>query len=156
MAKIRYAVVHGWTGTGITMQDAKADATRQIREAAQGYWTPVLCRYRGLVGVVYREPGGWSYTIVDSKQPDKPLPYTDYFQCSSKDRADCVRAMCRHLAQYGFIPGEEAIAPSFVTEPIDRREHEGWMRWQNAYRAHKLAHPDATDDECREAASRIY
>lgn len=154
--RIHTVTVHGWAGTGGSITEAKADAVGRIVAASRDVWTPVICRHKGMVGVCWRDPEGWSYTISRPSQGDAP-PTARYFTSGfERDRDEAVRGMCSHLAQNGFTPGDEPVAPPIIVAGEDIREFEVWARWQNAYKAHKDADPTATDEQCRAAANRIH
>jgi len=154
-SQTRTVTVHGWEGHGASIAEAKADAVAKIERAIQGEWMPVTVRYRGMVGICWREPWGWSYTI-DRPGSDHG-PTSAYFSSGyDTDRASAVRSMLWHVAQNGFVPGEDPTAPDIIADDHGRREYETWARWQNAFKAHRDAHPDATADECRAFANQSH
>ncbi len=150
--KVHHAEVYGWAGTGESVSEAKKDAIAKITKAGDGHYTPVGIRYKDMLGIAWREPGGWWYKIV------RPTSLMDgdgmgYGCCGVDDSEDEVkRSMIRHLCQNGFDAGDDPEPPKFMTNEEDRKEHKRWASWQNAYSVHKKANPQASDEECRAAA----
>lgn len=149
--KTRTKTVHGWEGSGPTVAAAKVDAIKKIEKAAEGSYTPTVVRWRGMVGIVWRELLGHCYTILRPNEGDDKGANKNYCEGGARDEAETIRAMLRDIAQIGFVVGEDATAPVIITNEEDRRDHESWSSWQNGVKAYRDAHPEATEREWRQA-----
>lgn len=151
---LKSVTVNGWRGTGRTAAEARASAIENSERAAAGSYMITACSYRGSVGVVWREPFGFSYAIIRPTSTMKPTQSP----CSVgpfDTREEAVRAVIRHLAQEGFNLGDEPFAPDIMTNAYDRDDFVRWARWQNAIKAYRDANPGATDEESRTFANTV-
>ncbi len=100
----KHVKVYGWDGTGNTVKEARQDAVSQIEKAAEGYWSPTVVSYKGMVGLVWREPAAYYYTIVRYGEARTETVGKDYFTAGGYGEEEVVRSLCSHLAQNGFSP----------------------------------------------------
>ena len=135
--KEKTAQVHGVTGRGPTVAEAKADARERIEQAFIGPYEPILIRCRAFAVLVWRHPlNGWGYALV--KPPgDKGLLDTKLFHNGgTRDTmTDAVQAARSHLAQLAWdtsLTDDECLA---VLEPRQRAEFASWVRFQRCYAA---------------------
>ena len=134
--KIEY---FGMPGEGPTVKEAKLDAGRKIEAALNGSYAPTFLTFGEYNALVWREPTGWGYRLLPSKED------TLYASCAdSQDEA--IRRAKRHLAQlaHGSVPDEEILA---YVHKDDRRVIENDIRWQKEM--HDLIAQGYTDQEAR-------
>ena len=135
-------IVHGWEGEGSTVTFARQEAIHKIEKAGYGSFMPTVLHHKGVVGVVFREREGYSYTVV---KPTKS--YSSVFYGDNEQEA--VNSMIYHVAQYGFTPGDSTEPPEFMTGQSKRDEFRRWATWQNEYKMVKDKDPALTDDQVR-------
>lgn len=146
------ATVHGVEGEGRNATEAKAAAIARLEAATDGDYRPVLLRFNAAEALVWRELDGWRYRII----------HQDDYGCESGLFAHCLQepqitkaalivAAKRHLAQIGWIPGQDDEAIAYV-DAGNRGELARWLRFQNAYRRFKAE--GKSDMECHELACR--
>lgn len=126
-----------------TQARANEQATDFVTEALTGSYAPHMITYRGNIGIMTREPSGWTYDIVASRSNTEALyPVIDNVErlngCHGPQSFDvCQRDMLVHLAQNAYIHGDTA-APDFVPA-TDRHDIERYYRFQNRYAEHRSA-----------------
>ncbi len=123
----------GMDGEGATVKLAKQDAARKIEAVLSGYYTPYMVRAGELIGIMWREPSGYSYKII---RPDTESGQVfGNSLASGTTEADCRCSMANHMAQnIGSYKGlEKHLTASAM------RELDGYYAWQERYRKARAA-----------------
>lgn len=126
--------VYGWVGQAYSKSEAKADAIKQIQRAAEGYYSPYINLWRNMVGIVYRVPAGWEYTILrldEGRLTEEPSTSNYFCCCMAGNEKEVCRSMLSHMAQNGWQveEGWQAV-PSILKDAKDRNEFRHWAYWQ--------------------------
>ncbi|MCR4300689.1 MAG: hypothetical protein NUV51_03690 [Sulfuricaulis sp.] len=118
----------GMEGQGATVKLAKQDAARKIEAVLDGGYTPFIIRHFDLIGVIFREPSGWSYKIIYPDTKSGPA----YGSCSSfgDSEAQCRSHCAHHIAQNA---GSYSGLQSHLTDS-DMRELDRYFAWQERFR----------------------
>lgn len=128
----------GMDGSGRTVTEAKRDAGSKIEKALHGYYTPTMLRAADLIGIIWREPAGYSYKII---RPDSESGQMFGSSGCDWDEKQAVSACARHMAQnIGSYAGlEKYIGRDGM------RELDGYFAWQERFRkARDAGHDDQT------------
>ena len=123
---------YGMDGEGETVTKANLDAGRKIEVALEGSYTPkLLGKLDSWHVIMWREPRGWSYKIMDGEENAQNYTYPEgLFGCQGDSSyEDTLRSARRHLAQV-------AIDVSYLT---DNHDIEAWRRDRRCQDAYKAA-----------------
>jgi len=138
---------------GTTVKEAKDRLNAKIDAALEGDYTPVFLSYKGENAIVYREPQGWSYSLVNPNV-DGQAKVRVTQPC--KTRQDALDSAGAHIIQNGCdINAIHSVDdfPEWFTSPYYRSELVAWCRWQRAAVHAKLqGEPDVHGwacDNCR-------
>lgn len=110
---------------------------------------------KGVIVLVWADPNGYSYSIVDSASaPSAAVALTAKCFCNYHDYDEAERAARRHLAQYIFEPNDVLSDDCawVILDPQDRAGHLSWVRWQRVYADARKS--GMSDGEAREYAGR--
>lgn len=133
MGKQKTVKFLGMDGEGVTVSEAKRDAQAKIEAAMKGSYSPVVIKFRGMVGIAWREPLCWCYKVVhpDSEEGEQGPGCS---VCKGKEAA--VSEMRAHMAQLGWKHEEGlTVSPLLVDEDESvQREFLRLCRWQLAAR----------------------
>lgn len=139
MATIINLTYCGMAGSGATVKLAKQDAARKIEAVLSGYYTPYMMRAGDLLGVMWREPNGYSYKII---RPDtKAGQVFGNSLCIGSTEADTREAMASHMAQnIGSYAGLEKHLTKYAMRDLDN-----YFEFQRKYSECKAAGMSDTD-----------
>lgn len=133
----------GFTGTGNTRKEAKADASRQlhafVRDAEFG---PIIIMVGIVVVVISRTWDQWQYQLVGGGFSH------DCRHLGHKTKELAERSARLHVAQMLCSVPDNARFDLILNEE-DRQEHESWSRWQ-------CRHKEAIDAGLGDEAAREY
>ncbi|RZU28894.1 hypothetical protein [Edaphobacter modestus] len=151
-SKIKYVKVHGFTGRGANAKEAKQDAIRQIESLNQGHWEPTIIEWRGHSVLVFRGLNGWQSTFLRHDVNDV-LTIRGYAMGDGSYR-EAVASAQRHVADLGFLPGEEPIDtfPDFLTDEGQRKDLIFTRKWRMEYKT--LVDKGFSDIDARRILSR--
>ena len=94
----------------------------KVEAVLSGSYDPTVLFYRGLVGVVWREPSDgmpWWYTIVEEGK-DHTGDYRTLVCADTQKEAE--RELRRWLAQYAWRPEDGTAVPDIIVDKDDRAE----------------------------------
>jgi hypothetical protein len=154
MTKKIHVEYWGMKGSGRNLTEAKKDAGRKAEAALSGDYTPTLLHAYGHSILVYREPiGGWAYLFLPREPEALRTPLYNGVCFGNADYAETVRRARTHLAQRVFRKkGQTGLD---VVDPLDRREHLSWVRFQYCFQAWlddgEKDHNKIHDLACRDA-----
>lgn len=135
---------YGIEGEGVTLKEARADAARNIEVALEGSYTPKLLEFGNHQALVWREPVGWGYRLLNGA--DTCL-YPSVFHAKQEGAERQARY---HLAQSGWEPANDGPALAYVHRD-DRATLATWIAWQRRYahaRAEGLSDVEAHRKAC--------
>lgn len=142
--------------SGPTKSEAKANLERKIDFALTGSYRPVLVKCGPYSVLVWREPSGFSYSILRDTETDgihEPSSCAVGFE--SRDEA--INAACAHAFQIGAditaIRTDSQI-PDWVRLPRDRDNILCLGRFQRAYRWAKENQPEGISPDDGNALHR--
>lgn len=145
MKTTKIVQIHGFTGYGATVKEAKQDAIRQIESLNGGTWTPVTREFDGFSVLVYRTLEGWSYRFL--QQCGLPVAISPCSQGFGDDFQECLRSAEDHLVQNWWVPGKPiTIVPDFISEESRLKEIISYRKWQLSFahlRANGMDHVQA-------------
>ena len=148
-----YVNLYGMDGYGSTKTEAKQDAERQIEQALDGSYTPLVFRFpTGYIGIVsrtapYRQAHSWEYCYLNPDETQLPAVPCVHEGYETRDAAE--RALRRHIAQnLIFITEENGL--EVLTNETDTLNHQLYVAWRRYYKelraqgyddvsAHKMA-----------------
>ena len=128
--------LYGMDGSGSTKAEAKHDAERQIEQALDGTYAPLVFRFpAGYIGIVsrtapYRQAQSWEYCYLcpdETQLPAVPCTHEGY---ETRDAAE--RALRTHIAQNLIFVTEENGLEVLENE-ADRHDHQRYIAWQVYY-----------------------
>ena len=145
------ATVGAITALGTTQAEAQASLASAIAAAVRGDYAPSRVTLADHEAVLWREPGGWAYTVRVASAVGQEAHYRP--SAVGVDRDDCLRAATRAMAQEvdGALvrAGRPPIGETVLAE-ADREAHRDWVRWQRGYHAGQKA--GLTEQQCRVVA----
>jgi hypothetical protein len=125
------------TEHGATAKDAKAALDARIDAALVGSYVPHLVTYRDLTALVFREPTGWTYTILREESGADGVFRPTAIQGTRDSRNEVIQSAAHHVIQNVCGPDdiwEDADIPSFLTDVESRRNLITTSRFQRAHR----------------------
>jgi len=137
---------YGMEGEGKTLTEAKRDAGRKVEMALEGSYTPkLLGQLDSFHVIIWREPNGWSYKLLNGDPVDATKTYTypeGLYGCQGDSSyEDTLRSARRHLAQV-------AVDVSYLE---DQQDINSWHRNRRCQDAYKAARAEGkTDAEAHE------
>lgn len=122
---------YGMHGSGRTLKEAKEDASRQLKKAMAGYYTPMYLSAGDEAAILYRTPHGWHYSFVrDGKMSEGCAVCGD-------DRNDAEQRLRRHLGanatDWRTCLTADDVHP-IVRDQRDRRDIATGCKWQRRMR----------------------
>ena len=134
MAKISKKLVSRGclTGEGATAKEAKDNLSSLVDAALEGSYTPLLLNYNGQSAIVYRDPVGWSYSLLYLSEDGKSQQRCSLFIGA---RQECIQRAAFHIIQNGCdidAIRSDADLPSWLEDRSRRSDLVSWCRWQRA------------------------
>jgi len=138
---------------GTTAAAAREALAAQIARAASEPSSPVALHAHGHSLLMWPcGDGTWAYMIDAERRGEPGQPVVLHGLTEGTDKDTCWRRGLRALAQtiyrYGGPDGS-----SVLEDARDRREHESWVRWQDA--CHRAADMGLGDRQCRAYAAAV-
>jgi hypothetical protein len=130
-----------------TEREARAKVLELAEAACTGSYTPVIVQAGGLVGLGWREPLGWAYSIV--RDGASKIGCSSY---GDKTREEVERRIRSHMAQNLLrLDSDPAhTGEEVIRDARDLESHRGYVRWQYSFR--RLSASGLTFDQAHQQA----
>lgn len=140
---------------GNNQKDCIDRALAQAHQALSGSFYPILVQWKGLIGLVWKNPYGWNYSIlteaIDSRKTFKTLSGV-LMDVSTENEARLE--LFYKLILDAWKPGDE-MPEEFYYELFYRREaYLQWTAWQEKY--HEAKQRGFSDAWARGIADKFF
>lgn len=149
---------HGVTGVGKNVTEAKRNAGEKIREMIAGNYTPEIIAYRDCAALVWREPDGWRYRLINLGDGEGlrhgPQYGTLGHWTGADGKSETMSAARYSLAQCGWSPADGTTMPE-ILKNADRRAHDEFTSWAQFQVRYALAKARGmTEIDCHDYAGK--
>ena len=141
--KIEY---FGMSGQGKNLTEAKRDAGASIERALSGNYHPWAATAEGHTLIVYRDPWGWWYDLVEPNPESGYLRGVSGFASLDEAKQHGLSHLCQNIFAYN------GVRATHLLDKNEAKEFGAWCDWQDAYKS-ASAH-GADDEHARCEASR--
>lgn len=123
---------YGMSGTGATVKEAKADASRKLQAAMEGDYLPYLLTLRDEMAIVARDPvSGWGYRLIHSDRKPVTECWLNQGYGDSRDEVmlNCARHLIDNVRQVGDTFDNSPDLTAFIDALPGRKIATELRRW---------------------------
>ncbi len=148
--KLHYADRGSLNGIGKTITEAKANLNGKVDAALEGSYHPALVNFGQWSALVYRDPHGWNYKIL--QRPDMVadgIIDVRFGSCGFTSLGQATQAAAAHVLDLDSREDfhVDSDIPTWLTDPSDRRDLLYKGRFQRAYAWAKANMPEIADND---------
>lgn len=135
--KLKTIDIHGFTGSGATLAEARSDAMRKVGAAIEQDYTPTMVSWRGFTKLIWMTPQGICSAWMRQHAGEERFQVSGVCHHAAGATMETERQWaCIHLAQEAGDNDSDSTPEILADcEPWAHGQWWSWVAFQRAYRA---------------------